>query len=386
MIISASYKTDIPAFYSTWFMNRLRAGFCAMVNPYNQRPIAVGLEPQDVEGIVFWTKNIGPLMPHLAEVCERGFPFVVQHTINGYAQSRFEAVVNSDDAVRNMHAIYDTFGPRVTVWRYDPIVLSSKTTIADHRENFAQLARQLAGAVDEVVVSFVQPYKKTRRNMAEREDKYADFSWFDRDRFVEVIEERSTKDGVRHVKKLVDSETSRQEKLALAQEMADIAANHNMHFSICSQETFVELEYRRRDAPIGRIGDARCVDTPRLLEVAQSPQFAEHLKTSNTELCDIKQNGNRGDCACFASRDIGDYDTCPYGCAYCYAVSNREVARRQFAAHDPTSVFLDSRLDLVHADYIASIPARLAEKRNKQTEREKPPKHHTPHVEQKSMF
>src|ERR1700694_1401224 len=80
MIISASYKTDIPAFYGEWFMNRLRAGSCKMVNPYGGQIYTISLVREDVDGFVFWTKNIGPLLKHLPEIHEGGYPFIVQHT------------------------------------------------------------------------------------------------------------------------------------------------------------------------------------------------------------------------------------------------------------------------------------------------------------------
>ena len=80
MIISASYKTDIPTFYGEWFMNRLRAGYCKMINPYNRRTVLVPLARTDVDGFVFWTKNVAPFLMYLREVHERGYPFVVQHT------------------------------------------------------------------------------------------------------------------------------------------------------------------------------------------------------------------------------------------------------------------------------------------------------------------
>ncbi|MCA9049546.1 MAG: DUF1848 family protein, partial [Planctomycetaceae bacterium] len=88
MIISASYKTDIPTFYGEWFMNRLRAGYCKMVNPWNRKQISrVSLDLRDVDGIIFWTKNIAPFIPHLEEVHGRGYRFVVQHTINAYPRA-----------------------------------------------------------------------------------------------------------------------------------------------------------------------------------------------------------------------------------------------------------------------------------------------------------
>src|SRR5688572_1412574 len=100
MIISASYKTDIPAFYGEWFMNRLRAGYCKMVNPWNRKQIIrVPLERQAVDGIVFWTKNVGPFVDNLKEIGKRGYPFIVQHTINNYPKALEFSVVNAGRSV-----------------------------------------------------------------------------------------------------------------------------------------------------------------------------------------------------------------------------------------------------------------------------------------------
>src|SRR5277367_1660664 len=143
MIISASYKTDIPTFYGEWFMNRLRAGYCKMVNPYNRRVIRVPLNREAVDGIVFWTKNVGPFLQHLAEVKERGYPFVVQHTINGYPRELEQAVVNASRAVEHVRSLAEQFGPQVCVWRYDTIINSSLTPREFHVETFGQLAKSL---------------------------------------------------------------------------------------------------------------------------------------------------------------------------------------------------------------------------------------------------
>src|SRR6266436_8963379 len=176
MIISASYKTDIPTFYGDWFMNRLRAGYCKMVNPYNRSAIRVSLELGNADGFVFWTKNVGPFLKHLTEIRNRGFPFVVQHTINAYPKALEYAVVNATRSVENMHRIAQEYGWRVPVWRYDTVVISSETPIDFHRRNFGSLCQQLEGATDEVVISFVQLYKKTLRNMEWAAREFG-FSW-----------------------------------------------------------------------------------------------------------------------------------------------------------------------------------------------------------------
>lgn len=289
MIVSASYKTDIPTFYGDWFINRLRSGYCKMINPYNQRAYRVDLSRPAVDGFVFWTKNIGPFLKHLDEVQAKGYPFIVQHTINGYPRSLEFSVVDAQRSVDHMKKLRDSFGPKVAIWRYDTIVFSSVTSIDFHRRNFATLAKALEGTTDEVVVSFAQIYKKTKRNMDWAAKEFG-FQWED-----------------------PPSEV----KYNFAAELAEIASSHRMHLSMCSQKEFL--------AP--GVFDAHCVDAMRLAEIAGQPLKAE-LK------------GNRPDCGCFLSRDIGEYDTCPHGCVYCYAVENRELALQRFRKHDPNSEFL----------------------------------------------
>ena len=284
MIISASYKTDIPTFYGEWFMNRLRAGYCKMVNPYNRHVIRVSLHPETVDGVVFWTKNVGPFLKHLPDVKRMGFPFVLQHTINGYPRALEQAVVDAQRAVEHMHHVADTFGPRVAVWRYDTIINSSLTPRDYHVETFSRLAKSLEGATDEVVVSFAHLYRKTLRNM-EHAAKEHGFTWSDPDD---------------------------EWKKSLATELAAAASAHGIRLSICSQPQFI----------MPGCYEARCVDAERLADVIGRPVNA-CLK------------GNRKECGCFESRDIGEYNTCPHGCVYCYAVENQELAKSRYKQHDP---------------------------------------------------
>jgi hypothetical protein len=289
MIISASYRTDIPTFYGDWFIKRLRAGYCKALNPYNRQVIAISLRPEDVDGFVFWTKNVGPFLSHLSEVRQYGFPFVLQHTINGYPRVLEQAVADAVRSVEHLRRIAETFGPRVCVWRYDTIVDSSVTPREFHIETFSRLARQLEGATDEVVVSFAHLYRKTLRNM-NRSAEESGFTWSD-----------PTDDW----------------KRTLLAEMVQIARGHKIGVTVCSQPKYL--------TPGG--GEARCVDAKRLADVGGSA-FKSKLK------------GNRPECGCFESRDIGEYDTCPHGCVYCYAVENRDLAMKRYHQHDSESEFL----------------------------------------------
>src|SRR5260370_2072594 len=127
MIISASYKTDIPAFYGEWFTHRLHACYCKMVNPYSQQVYTIGLTPENVDGFVFWTKNIGPFLKHLQVVREMGYPFIVQHTITGYPRELEYRVINSTRTLQHMQELPGTYRPHAAARRYAPIAISSFT-------------------------------------------------------------------------------------------------------------------------------------------------------------------------------------------------------------------------------------------------------------------
>jgi hypothetical protein len=295
LIISASYKTDIPTFYGEWFMNRLQAGYCKMVNPYSQQAYRIDLTPESVNGFVFWTKNIGPFLKYLPEVQKMGYPFIVQYTITGYPRQLEYRVIDYAHTVEHMKRLADIYGAHVAVWRYDPIVISSLTSSGWHRNNFEMLAKSLVGTTDEVIVSFAQIYKKTRRNMNWAANEFG-FHWSEH----EVM----TPGEVR----------------GLISDLAEISSSYGMRLKICAQRGYMTL---------GLTEEARCVDAERLEQVSGSSIAGR-----------VELKGNRKECGCFASKDIGEYDTCPHGCGYCYAVQNRDLALRRYKAHDPEGQFL----------------------------------------------
>ena len=290
MIVSASYRTDIPAFYPDWFANRLREGFCRVTNPYNRsQQSRVSLTKGDVDGFVFWTKNCAPFMSNLEAVSALEIPFVVQYTINGYPRQLESRVVDARLSVQTFRSIAARYGNRTIVWRYDTIILSSLTDKDFHLWNFRNLAAALEGATDEVTVSFVQLYQKTLRN------------------FREAARRES----------FVFSEPSDEEKRGLLLEFVDIAWQYGMQLTVCSQPELI----------VEGAQPAHCIDAHRLEALGGKP-----IKAA------VK--GNRPGCECYLSRDIGNYDTCPHGCVYCYAVQNRELALDRFRKHDPTDEYL----------------------------------------------
>jgi len=289
LIISASCRTDIPAFYGDWLMRRLDAGFCGVVNPYNGKTRRVSLAPRDVDGLVLWTKNLGPLRDSLPAIAAMGHVFYVQYSVTGYPRELELSVTPASKAVDHIRSVSAFFGRRRVVWRYDPILVTDLTPVDWHVENFAALAASLRGAVDEVTVSFAQFYRKTTRNL-EACARAHGFGF------------RDPPDA---------------EKRAILGRLAEIARCENIGLTVCAQPRLVPEGARA----------ARCVDAVRLADLAG-------------RIVRARAGGTRPGCGCAQSTDIGDYDTCPHGCVYCYAVRRRAQARRRHREHDPCDEFL----------------------------------------------
>ena len=249
-IVSASYRTDIPAFFTDWLLARLAAGVVRVRNPYGGPPALVRLDRESVAAWVFWTRNPSKLGPVLDRIDQ---PVAVQMSILDYPRELDPFVPPAAQQIVWFRALAARLGPRAMVWRYDPIVMVGGY---DHRTAFAVLARALAGASDEVVVSFAHPYAKTVRNLR-------GIDWRDPDR---------------------------REKQDLLIDLQAIAARHGLSLTVCSQP----------DLLVDGIAGAACIDAGRLQVIAP-------LKA------------NRPGCLCAAARDIGRYDTCAHGCRYCYA-------------------------------------------------------------------
>ncbi len=289
MIVSASYRTDIPAFYGDWFLRRVAAGFCRTVNPYNGRIVEIPLGRDQVDGFVFWTRNAAPFLGGLGQLAAAGYPFVVQYTLTGYPRSLERSVAPLEASLETMRQIAERHGPRALVWRYDPVMLTSLTPPEWHRETFARLVRALAASTDEVALSFVQVYAKTKANSDRAAERFG-FTWRD---------------------------PAPEEKRALLQDLAAIARDAGLAASLCAQPELLGPG----------LGEARCIDAARLGDLAGRPIAAQ-------------TKGNRPGCRCARSRDLGAYDTCPQGCIYCYAVRRPETAKRRYRAHDPAGPFL----------------------------------------------
>jgi hypothetical protein len=291
MIISASRRTDIPAFYTSWFMNRIKEGFLLTRNPFNGRPSKkVSLRPEDVDAIVFWTRNPEELIQHVPELDSNGFKYYFQYTITGYPRSLEKSVPDRQRAIKTFCQLSEIIGPRRVIWRYDPIIESNLVDINEHKRLFKKIAVSLKGKTHRVVISFADFYKKTKRNL----NQIA---------------------GLHYRDLLTDNDAL----ICLAEYMADVAKTNDMEIQSCAEA--IEL------ADIG-IEHGKCIDDKLLKD-----EFGLSL--------DLKKDKyQRKECGCIKSIDIGQYNTCSHGCSYCYANSKGNILINNKKLHEPDSPFL----------------------------------------------
>jgi DNA repair photolyase len=285
-IISASRRTDIPAFYMDWFMHRLDAGFAAYPNPFGGQIHEVSLRPDDVHSVVFWTKFPAPLLDHVASLYARNIRFMTHVTLTGLPRTLEPHVPQWEHVAAALRTLAARTSPRHVQWRFDPIVITPDLPPAWYAERFAQLAATLEGATTRCYFSFATFYGKVARRMQRA--------------------------GIATTDPPLDA------KRALLDRLADIADAHGITLYACCQ-----------DALLGeRVQQAHCIDGDLL--AALFPD-RPHVTTARP---------TREGCGCVASRDIGIYDTCPYGCAYCYANRTHARAVAQRCRHDPHAAML----------------------------------------------
>lgn len=282
MILSASRRTDIPSYYSEWFMNRLKAGFADFRNPVNHRQLyRIPLSPDTVDCIVFWTKNPEPMLGRLPELDRMGYPYYFQFTITPYGSDMERSLPEKERILKTFERLSKMIGPRRVLWRYDPILLNENISLEFHKESFTKFCERLSPYTNRVTISFLDLYRKIKSDQVLRPNH-------------EQIAE-------------------------LADFIGRTAADYSLEvFACCEAENL---------APYG-INPSACID-----------------KTLIEEICgvsmDLKPDHNqRKCCGCCESIDIGAYNTCGNGCVYCYATYSDPLIDFNNRLYDPSASLL----------------------------------------------
>jgi DNA repair photolyase len=284
MILSASRRTDIPAFFADWFFNRIREGFLLVRNPMNPHQVGrINLSPNVVDCIVFWSKNPARMINRLDLLKQYSFYF--QFTITGYGQRLEPNVPVLEEIIRTFANLSKLIGKDRVIWRYDPIILTDMLDINYHAKSFEDIAKQLNGKTRKCVISFVDMYKKTQRNMS------ALNTW----------------------------EITSQQMIELSVILNNVCLKYNIELTSCAEMA---------DLSAYGINHGKCIDDKLIEEISG---FSIGIRKDATQ---------RDECGCVASVDIGAYNTCAHECLYCYANYNHAQVHRNYAAHDPISPLL----------------------------------------------
>jgi len=279
MIISASRRTDIPAFYSDWLINRLRTGYALARNPMNPAQISrIPLSPDVVDCIVFWTKDPLPLLPRLPEIDRLGYRYYFQFTLTPYDCALEKNLRDKDAAIET----FIELSKRCPVlWRYDPIILNDQLDIAYHAGQFTRLCEKLHRHTPHVTISFVTKYAKLKTPL---------------------------------IRPITESEMA-----GLAGRFAEIAGQYGLPGKACCEK--MDL------TPYG-IQKASCIDCA-IVEALCGGKIAAP-----------QDKNQRPGCGCLTSIDIGVYNTCGHGCIYCYANHSAGSVAANMRRHDPAGELL----------------------------------------------
>ena len=289
MILSVSRRTDIPNYYSEWFFNRIKAGFLYVRNPMNFHQISeIKISPDVVDCIVFWTKNPFPMMERLCEL--KAYNYYFQFTLTGYGNDVELKLPNKKTSmIPIFQQLSDKIGKEKVIWRYDPIFFTDRYTVQYHLKAFRSIAEALSGCTEKCVISFIDIYPKNKKNM----DALSNYA-------------------------LNESELK-----GFAKELSKIANDNNIKIASCAEK--IDLE------ECGIVHNS-CIDRALIEKIIGCRLKADKDKNQRTE------------CGCVESVEVGAYDTCKNGCAYCYANNSEKSVELNSAEYDPLSPLLCSRV------------------------------------------
>ena len=285
MILSVSRRTDIPNYYSDWFIARIKEGFLYVRNPMNAHQISrIDLSPEVVDCIVFWTKNPANMIEKLEDL--QKYMYYFQFTLTGYGRDVEPNLPNKrQELIPTFKRLSEKIGKERVIWRYDPILISKRYTMNYHLQAFEEIADNLADYTERVVISFVDFYSKTKRNARGL--------------------------GIRQI--------TDEEMLEVAGKMAQIASKYNLIIETCAEQ--INLH------EIG-IQHGSCIDK-KLIE-----------RLLGCKLIAKKDKNQRAGCGCIESVEVGTYNTCLSGCKYCYANFNDRRVEDNVKSYNRSSALL----------------------------------------------
>ncbi|MDR1459682.1 MAG: DUF1848 domain-containing protein, partial [Bacteroidales bacterium] len=315
--ISASRSTDIPAFYAEWFIKRLQAGYCVWYNPFNQKPMYVSFKNCKV--VVFWSKNPEPLIPYLKELDNIGIHYYFQFTLNDYEKESFEPNVPPlQERIETFKTLSEQIGKEKVIWRFDPLILTAHITPRDLLTKVWNLGNQLKGYTDKLVFSFIdiKVYRKVQNNMIREIPCFSksniDNAELSNDQMIEIAE------GLVKIRERWKSK-GWDISMATCAEKIDLA-QYDVEHSRCIDGELMKRIFSHDKDLLYYLFYGKLPNKNNL--------FDEELNNLPLNPDKLKDKGQRKDCGCMISKDIGMYNTCLHFCMYCYANTSKEVVMK----------------------------------------------------------
>ncbi len=319
LIVSASRSTDIPAFYSDWFFHRLDVGYSAWTNPFNG--IKSYVSYQNTRFIVFWSKNRYPLIRQLDYLNQRGIGCYIQYSLNDYEKEHLEkGVPPLDFRIKTFKQLVDKLGKGRVIWRFDPLLLTTDISIESLLQKIEHIGDQLQGYTEKLVFSFadILLYRKVKSNLEKNNIPYIDWTHDMMCNFAQRLVQLNAKWGY---------------ELATCGEKFDFEGVKHNH---CIDDELI-IRFAYSDAALMKFLKVQIhpLPVPDIFgQTAPLPKDAIILPNGTYATHGNNQDkGQRQFCGCINSKDIGEYNTCPHLCEYCYANASKEMAIANYNQH-----------------------------------------------------
>jgi DNA repair photolyase len=306
VIISASRSTDIPAFYSDWFISRIKEGYVKWKNPFNGLPLYVSFEKARM--FVFWSKNPKPMLKYLDFLDEKTYNYYFQFTLNDYDLEKLEPNVPDVRArIETFIELSERTDKKKTIWRFDPLILTDRIGVDELLRKIENIGNQLKNHTQKMVFSFadIRIYKKTRNNLRNNSISYQEF------------DERSMTEFAVGLQKM---NAKWQFELAACAENISLERYGIVHNKCIDDDLMIRL-FPDDKALMDFLGVR--ITSPDIF----NPDAVIEKKRNN------KDSGQRRFCGCITSKDIGEYNTCPHLCEYCYANVSKETVLKNWNRH-----------------------------------------------------
>ena len=313
VIISASRSTDIPAFYADWFVERWEKGYIKWKNPFNGVPLYVSFK--NARAVVFWSKNPYPMIKHLPFLTKNVKNFYFQYTLNDYVNEGYEAKLPSvDKRIETFIELSKEIGKERVIWRFDPMILTDKIDVNSLLTRIKYIGDKLQHYTNKLIFSFadISIYAKVDSNLKKENIQYQEFT-------PETMHEFAA--GLQELNKNWKLE------IGTCAEKIPLEQYEIVHNKCVDDDLMIELF--STDKPLMDFLGHKPV--PIQTSMFPNEQATTEIKKDKTTK--LKDKGQRELCGCIFSKDIGQYNTCPHECVYCYANTSKEIALKNFKNH-----------------------------------------------------